>query len=539
MNIRKIFTLFTALFLASIASTQFVQIDRLNTVTVNQIPRYSSLSNATAAGSRPGNLILVHSGADSGVWVRNFNNTNWVRVNAAQSTTNVPNQLGSNNLKTTSFFKPVDTLRYGITYFMNWDEPPYRYNLSINSGSADYFTQTPLHSIFISNQTQRGYFIFPPTYYSNGWQYTLDYNTVIDADNLRTAILSDKIPMNDVYKVGNGVLFNYAVDVDDVRSWYARYVMFYINNSSLDFVASPEVPVRENTKFSDVYILGQINEYLGYFMYCGDSATTQGSSNTIRTTSTRDVFSKINMISIASATGALLEEFRSSAVIDLQKRFYSGSLESFYLGNLGDNASGFYSITALVSQQASGKEYVSFNKRHSGTDTAFWQDGLFNYNSLGSLNIRFAVLDTSIYMLGCYDNNNSSSIDDSTIVYRCNFSFVKPTGNANTWFYNPTFSKLGVLPFHVMEVNHLDLKSGVNASIAHLKVGSSNPMSPINNYPESYVTTNFYDLKKLPKNRVPYYFAWVDRYLNSILGWNNDNENAGQPIKYGEVEYRY
>jgi hypothetical protein len=65
-----------------VCHAQTAQFDRVSTLSVNQIPRYNSLTNATAAGSRPGNFVFVYDGADSGVHVRSFDNSRWIKINA-------------------------------------------------------------------------------------------------------------------------------------------------------------------------------------------------------------------------------------------------------------------------------------------------------------------------------------------------------------------------------------------------------------------------------------------------------------------------
>jgi hypothetical protein len=54
--------------------------DRADVRSILNIPRYSSLSNATAAGSRAGNYVYVYSGADTGTYVRHFDNSRWLKV---------------------------------------------------------------------------------------------------------------------------------------------------------------------------------------------------------------------------------------------------------------------------------------------------------------------------------------------------------------------------------------------------------------------------------------------------------------------------
>jgi hypothetical protein len=59
--------------------------DRADVRSILNIPRYSSLSNATAAGSRAGNYVYVYSGADTGTYVRHFDNSRWLKVSGFSS----------------------------------------------------------------------------------------------------------------------------------------------------------------------------------------------------------------------------------------------------------------------------------------------------------------------------------------------------------------------------------------------------------------------------------------------------------------------
>jgi hypothetical protein len=68
------------LFVTGKSIAQNARFDRVEHVTVNQLPRYNSLANATAAGSRPGNLVYVYTGAEKGVYVRYIGNNGWEKI---------------------------------------------------------------------------------------------------------------------------------------------------------------------------------------------------------------------------------------------------------------------------------------------------------------------------------------------------------------------------------------------------------------------------------------------------------------------------
>jgi len=59
--------------------------DLLRARSVFRPPAYNSLSNAAAAGSQPGNLVYVHTGTDTGVYVRSWDNTRWLKVSGFSS----------------------------------------------------------------------------------------------------------------------------------------------------------------------------------------------------------------------------------------------------------------------------------------------------------------------------------------------------------------------------------------------------------------------------------------------------------------------
>lgn len=73
--------LLLSMLIAVCTMAQQATFDNLRARNVLRPPAYNSLSNATAAGSQPGNMVYVHSGADSGVWVRSWDNSRWVKVN--------------------------------------------------------------------------------------------------------------------------------------------------------------------------------------------------------------------------------------------------------------------------------------------------------------------------------------------------------------------------------------------------------------------------------------------------------------------------
>lgn len=62
------------------AMAQSSQLDRLKVKNSLEHPQYSSLANATAAGSKAGNFVYVYSGEDTGVYVRHFDNSRWLKV---------------------------------------------------------------------------------------------------------------------------------------------------------------------------------------------------------------------------------------------------------------------------------------------------------------------------------------------------------------------------------------------------------------------------------------------------------------------------
>jgi hypothetical protein len=81
-KMKQLLTLTLTLTLFMVCHAQTAQFDRVSGLSVIQIPRYSSLTNATAAGSRPGNFVFVYAGVDSGVHVRSFDNSRWIKINA-------------------------------------------------------------------------------------------------------------------------------------------------------------------------------------------------------------------------------------------------------------------------------------------------------------------------------------------------------------------------------------------------------------------------------------------------------------------------
>lgn len=54
--------------------------DVLKARSIFYLPAYNSLTNATAAGARPGNQVFIHSGADTGVYLRSWDNNRWLKV---------------------------------------------------------------------------------------------------------------------------------------------------------------------------------------------------------------------------------------------------------------------------------------------------------------------------------------------------------------------------------------------------------------------------------------------------------------------------
>lgn len=77
---KQILTL-TLIFICLGAMAQTVApFNHIDVRSINQIPRYNSLSNATAAGSKAGNFVFVYASADSGLHVRSFDNSRWIKV---------------------------------------------------------------------------------------------------------------------------------------------------------------------------------------------------------------------------------------------------------------------------------------------------------------------------------------------------------------------------------------------------------------------------------------------------------------------------
>jgi hypothetical protein len=115
-KMKQLLTLTLTLTLFMVCHAQTAQFDRVSTLSVNQIPRYNSLTNATAAGSRPGNLVFVYDGLDSGVHVRSFDNTRWIKVNAGGGGGSI--NLFTHDL-TLSDFRTHDLSEYGLRFQAN------------------------------------------------------------------------------------------------------------------------------------------------------------------------------------------------------------------------------------------------------------------------------------------------------------------------------------------------------------------------------------------------------------------------------------
>jgi hypothetical protein len=77
---KKALILFLAAIVVATAWGQQATYDKIKATTVLEIPKYASLSAATSAGSKAGNLVYVYATADSGFKVRNIANSGWINI---------------------------------------------------------------------------------------------------------------------------------------------------------------------------------------------------------------------------------------------------------------------------------------------------------------------------------------------------------------------------------------------------------------------------------------------------------------------------
>lgn len=103
---RKLIVILT-LFLSVFSFAQSGQFTTLEVKSASQIPRYISLANANLTARKPGSLIYVYSSADSGLWVRSWDNNYWKSLTASSGAAwNLTGNAGTN--PSTNFFGTTD-----------------------------------------------------------------------------------------------------------------------------------------------------------------------------------------------------------------------------------------------------------------------------------------------------------------------------------------------------------------------------------------------------------------------------------------------
>jgi hypothetical protein len=150
---KQLLTLTLTLTLFMVCHAQTAQFDRVSGLSVNQIPRYNSLTNATAAGSRPGNIVFVYDGADSGVHVRSFDNSRWIKINAGGGGGGGSYSAGNGIKIEDDVIRWADTLQNQVVYLMDnalnipaldlkvLDNSWLQMGTDLDNGRFSYFTQ--------------------------------------------------------------------------------------------------------------------------------------------------------------------------------------------------------------------------------------------------------------------------------------------------------------------------------------------------------------------------------------------------------------
>jgi hypothetical protein len=164
-------SLFIGLLLCISSFSQSGRFERVTGVNVVELPKFSSLANASLVGNRSGNIVYVYTGVDSGVYIRSFDNSAWFKIASGLGLDSLSyrtmTQVGDSSV-TLNSLKRIDTLLIKVNKIDTFYRKP---------GVAKIFWQYKGEESFVLDS------LGPPAWKLNGNEGTGNWIGTIDEDD--------------------------------------------------------------------------------------------------------------------------------------------------------------------------------------------------------------------------------------------------------------------------------------------------------------------------------------------------------------------